>query len=220
LLTLVRVSAAAAARHDGVWRFVRQRDTARPTMTLLSIAIAAGICTSLLPLVHGWAGSRMLAAALLAHSLGAVAARGASGFISDPAGLRRLIAAGVLLTTTGLVALSMASEPVLLVASMAMLGVGFGIVQNPTFVLLLNSADRSASANVSVVWNFAYDAGFGVGGVIFGGMASVIGSGPTLAVIACLTLFLLVRGNGARRAYGADTCRSAEAPALAHAGCN
>ena len=179
-------------------RLLRDRETLRSAVTLLWIATATGICTSLLPLVHPWASSATVAFGLLAHSICAVAARGASGAINGAARQSLALRLGVVVTAAGLLALAIAANDIVLISAMAALGAGFGLVQTPTFLTMLARSNEGDQGSVSALWNLAYDAGLGLGGVMFGMVAGGLGPFNTLIVIALVTCLLLAMGRTAR----------------------
>lgn len=172
-------------------KMLRGSDILRPTFALLCVAAATGISTSLLPLVHSWATPATIALGLFVHSIGAVLARGLSGRVIAAAAQTRTLQAGIALTVFGLLALAVAMNGLVLVVAMGLLGSGFGLVQNPTFVLLLWCAGDGTQGEVSALWNLAYDAGLGLGAVLFGIVAGVIGPFLTLIVVAIAILPLI-----------------------------
>jgi predicted MFS family arabinose efflux permease len=188
-------------------KLLKDPGVVRPAFSLLCVATATGISTSLLPLVQSWATPATIAVGLFAHSIGAVVARGLSGRVSATAAQARMLQAGIALTALGLFALAIAMNGPALVLAMGLLGSGFGLVQNPTFVVLLARAGDGAEGEVSVLWNLAYDAGLGLGAVLFGIVADAIGPSRALFVIAVaiLPLIFIMTGSGGSSALKAKT---------------
>jgi predicted MFS family arabinose efflux permease len=198
------VSAAQAHSQDAsLFRLLRDRFALQATLVLLCVAATAGICTSLLPLVHPWATPATVALGLLVHSLTCVGARGAAGLFSSDRGQAMLLRWGLAATVLGLIALSTATGPSALVLATALLGGGFGLVQNASFLRMLAVPASNVAGAASTLWSVTYDAGLGLGAVLFGLMASTFGIFATLGVIAVLAALVLIADwapatNGAR----------------------
>lgn len=88
---------------------------------------------------------------------------------------------------------------------MALFGVGFGVTQNATLTLMYARVPVSGYGTVSALWNFAYDAGMGVGAVGFGVLAGQTGYPLAFTLTAALMLTALAPAwrdrlaNGSRR---------------------
>jgi hypothetical protein len=54
-------------------------------------------------------------------------------------------------------------SPVTVVAGVALFGIGFAITQNATLPMMYSRVTSSGCGAVGGLWNFAYDAGMGVG---------------------------------------------------------
>jgi ribosomal protein S18 acetylase RimI-like enzyme len=70
-------------------------------------------------------------------------------------------------------------------------GIGFGVTQNATITLMYSRVPASGYGTVSALWNFAYDAGMGVGAVGFGAVAGLTGYPWAFALTAALMLTAL-----------------------------
>jgi predicted MFS family arabinose efflux permease len=87
------------------------------------------------------------------------------------------------------------------IAGMCLFGAGFGIIQNATFVLMINRMPASGPGTASALWNLAYDAGYGAGPAAFGLFAEHTGYPAAFALTGALMLVAL---PAARRERTAD----------------
>ena len=85
------------------------------------------------------------------------------------------------------------------IAGMCLFGIGFGIVQNATLVLMIDRMPASGIGTASALWNLAYDAGYGAGPVVFGLVVGHIGYSAAFAVTGVLILAALPAGRRAQR---------------------
>ena len=85
-----------------------------------------------------------------------------------------------MIATAGLAGLLWLASPVAVIAGIGLFGLGFGILQNATFTLMINRTPASGFGTASAIWSLAYDAGYGVGqaafGVVVGGTGYPVGS--------------------------------------------
>jgi len=77
------------------------------------------------------------------------------------------------------------------IAGMALFGIGFGIIQNVTFTLLIDRGPASGYGTASALWNLAYDAGYGAGPVAFGIFVGCTGYPAAFALTGMLMLAAL-----------------------------
>jgi len=92
-------------------------------------------------------------------------------------------------------------------AGMALFGTGFGIIQNATLVLMIDRMPADGLGTASALWNLAYDAGYGVGPVVFGLFAGHAGYPAAFALTGLLILVALPAGRRARAASPTVTGR-------------
>ena len=134
-------------------------------------------------------------------TIGAVAAvsRWWIGRIGDRTGADRLMAPLLALTTVGLVltALSVGEDerPWLLLLSMAVVGFGYGALQNVTLVCAFAQVGPRHYGSASAVWNIGFDSGTGLGSVMLGLVAGAAGFSvgylvSAVVVAACIPLSL------------------------------
>ncbi|MEV7908033.1 MFS transporter, partial [Streptomyces anulatus] len=139
------------------------------------------------------AGSQGTAAtALLAHSCAMPLARWAAGRYGDRHGQSVLLVPAVIVAIIGMAGVVWLDNPYAVIVGAALFGAGFGAAQNVTLVLMLARSPSSAFAQVSALWNLAYDGGMGIGAVGFGLVAGSVGYPAGFAlIVAVLALALL-----------------------------
>ncbi|MEU8227174.1 hypothetical protein [Kribbella sp. NPDC048915] len=71
-------------------------------------------------------------------------------------------------------------------------GVALGAAQNLTLGLMYSRVDRSRYGQVSALWNLAYDAGWGLGALIFGGIVGSTGYPIAFALTAAVVALTVV----------------------------
>ena len=98
---------------------------------------------------------------------------------------------GVLLAAIGMSALVFIGSTPAIVGGMVLFGVGFGITQNATLTLMFERVSPSGYDAVSAVWNVGYDAGLGIGAVVFGFVSTHTGYPIAFAVLAAFMLAML-----------------------------
>ncbi|HWN34423.1 MAG TPA: MFS transporter [Pseudonocardia sp.] len=184
---LVAGSAGAARRGGSVG----------PVVAMLGCATAQGALVTFLPLAVTAPGT-VVPIALLGTASGAVLGRVVAGHLVDRRGWGgRLLVPGVLLAVVGMLAEVLVSRAptlggaVLLVAGAALVGFGFGLVQNDSLVAMFAAAGKARYGRASAVWNIAYDAGTGAGAVGLGAVAELFGFRVTFGVSAALLLLVL-----------------------------
>jgi len=98
---------------------------------------------------------------------------------------------GVLLAALGMSALVLIGSTPAIIAGMVLFGVGFGITQNATLTLMFDRVSPSGYDAVSAVWNVGYDAGLGIGAVVFGFVSTHTGYPVAFAILAAFMLAML-----------------------------
>jgi Arabinose efflux permease len=161
------------------------RSSAAPLVAMLTCAVAQGGIITFLPLaVPG--GGLVVPAALLATAAGAMLGRLAGGELVDRLGWGgRLLVPGMLLAAAGLAAEVLGGD-VLVVAGAAVVGFGFGIVQNDSLTTLFTAFGAAGYGVASALWNIAFDAGTGVGALGIGAVADGFGYPAGFASAAAL----------------------------------
>jgi predicted MFS family arabinose efflux permease len=168
---------------------------ALPAVVLFVVTVSGGGVMTFLP--------QAVASSLLSSwglfVLGGLAAisRWWIGRIGDRRGNDRLMAPLLALTTVGLVLLAVAVADDawlwLLLPALAVVGFGYGALQNVTLVSAFAQVTPRHYGSASAVWNIGFDAGTGVGAVMIGLVASVSGFPAgfvvsAIVVAACIPL--------------------------------
>jgi MFS family permease len=184
-------SAAAAQRNH------RTRATRyRLPLIFAASTIAAGVLDSFLPLARG-VPSGTASAALLVQAIAATLTRWQAGRYGDRYGHARLLIPALVLAALGMTALLWLATPVAIFAGMVLFGAGFGVIENATFALLI---EQQPEARASALWNFAYDAGYGLGPAAFGLFSACTGYPAGFALTGALVLAVLPAALRERRA--------------------
>jgi predicted MFS family arabinose efflux permease len=172
----------------GLLAGLRQSGQRRPALIFAASTVAAGVVVSFLPLATGL--SRNIAAAgLFAQALTAMAGRWWGGRLGDRLGHARLLAPALAIAAAGMAALFWLASPVTVIAGMGLFGLGFGILQNATFALMISRMPASGFGAASAIWNLAYDAGYGAGPAAFGVFVGVTGY-PLAFMFSALVMVL------------------------------
>jgi MFS family permease len=161
--------------------------------------IAAGVLDSFLPLAQG-VSSSLCSAALLIQAITATLSRWQAGRYGDRYGHARLLIPALIVAAAGLVAMMGLASPAAIFAGMAAFGAAFGVLENTTFVLLI---EHLPEARASTLWNLAYDAGYGAGPAVFGLFAARTGYPVAFALTGVLVLAVLPAARRERATAGA-----------------
>ncbi|MFI1660792.1 MFS transporter [Streptomyces sp. NPDC020472] len=189
-------------RPIGVTAGFRTPALSRPVLVFSVTALAAGILVTFLPLAVPSASGGVVATALFAQTTAATGARWVAGRHGDRHGPAALLVPGLVVAAAGTLLTSLTHSPVAVVIGVALFGVGFGVTQNTTLTLMYARVPVSGYGTVSALWNFAFDAGMGVGAVGFGFLAGRTGYPWAFVLTAVLMLTALVPARRDRRAEG------------------
>ncbi|THA47100.1 MFS transporter [Streptomyces sp. A1136] len=181
-----------SGRSIGVLAGLRTAALLRPAVLFSATALAAGIIVTFLPLAVPPASTGVVAGALFVQSAASTVARWGAGRHGDRHGPASLVLPALAVSAAGTLLTSLTHSPVAVVAGVALFGVGFGVTQNATLTLMYARVPTSGYGTVSALWNFAYDAGMGVGAVGFGVLTGQTGYPVAFALTAMLTLTALV----------------------------
>src|SRR4029077_4729102 len=159
--------------------------------------VAAGVVVSFLPLAAGASGS-VAAIGLLAQALTATVSRWCAGRYGDRHGHAGLLVPGLIMAGLGMIAMIwLAAPPV--IAAVCLFGMGVGIIQNATLVLMIDRVPASGIGAASALWNLAYDAGYGAGPAAFGLFVGHTGYPAAFAATGVLILAALPAGRREQR---------------------
>jgi predicted MFS family arabinose efflux permease len=138
---------------------------------------ATGVLVTFLPLAVFGTGLYSSATALLIFGLTSTASRWWAGRFGDRRDPHHLLAPGLLASALGMTALPQGG-PVLLGGAL-LFGGGFGLLQSSTLLLTMQRVAEDERGLGSALWNVSFDAGTGVGALLFGFLIG--GSGFSVA---------------------------------------
>ena len=159
-----------------------------PLAAMLTCSVAQGGLITFLPLAVP--GGLWVAAALLVTAAGSLAGRSLAGRLVDRHGMSgRLLLPGVLLAALGMgTEIAGLTVGPLVVLGAAVVGIGFGLVQNDALTALFAASGPRRYGQASAAWNIAYDAGTGAGAVGLGAVAEPFGFRAAFGLSALLLL--------------------------------
>jgi MFS family permease len=190
---------AGTGRPDGLLAGLRQAGQLRPFLIFAASTVAAGAVVSFLPLATGVSGN-VAAAGLLVQALTATISRWWAGRRGDRTGHARLLVPALAIASVGMITMIWLASPAAVLVGMSLFGIGFGIVQNATFVLMIDRMPPSGLGTASALWNLAYDAGYGAGPALFGLLVIHTGYPAAFALTAALMLAALPAARWERSA--------------------
>jgi len=172
-----------------------------PAVSLAIGAVIVGATVTFLPIAHPEAGQGTIMLALLIQGLASATARWAAGRPIDRRGPQGAAIGGVglALVATALLALP---GSVAVIAGMAMSGIAFGVLQSATLAQLMARTTPAQVDGAGALWNGAYDAGLGIGGLAFGVLAPSLGYAASFVITAVglsLVAFLVFHRFEAQR---------------------
>jgi predicted MFS family arabinose efflux permease len=194
-----RGAAEAPTEHPvGLLDGLRHAGQLRPSLIFATSTVAAGVVVSFLPLASG-VSSNVAAAGLLAQALAATLGTWWAGRYGDRRGHARLLAPGLAIASLGMTAMIWPALPAAVIVGMCLFGTGFGILQNATFVMMIDRMPASGLGTASALWSLAYDAGYGAGPAVFGLAVSHTGYPAAFALTGALMLAALPAARRERR---------------------
>ncbi|MFB8085961.1 MFS transporter [Streptomyces sp. NPDC055992] len=182
----------ASGRPISITEALRTAELLRPAVVFAVTALAAGIVVTFLPLAVHVSATGLVAAALFVQPATATLARWLAGRHGDRCGSAGLVLPGLLLSALGTGLMALTGHPVAVIIAVGLFGIGFGVAQNATLTLMYARVSAAGYGTVSALWNFAYDAGMGVGAVSFGWLAAGTGYPWAFALTALAMLGALV----------------------------
>jgi predicted MFS family arabinose efflux permease len=139
----------------------------RVFLVFAATTTAAGVIVTFLPLAFTQGSGLFSAAgALLVVGVASAIGRWWAGRFGDRRDPRLLLSPGLLAAALGMIALP--SGGTFLIGGAALFGIGFGLLQNVTLVLMMERVSESEYGLGSTLWNVAFDAGTGLGAFVFG----------------------------------------------------
>ncbi len=182
---------AAKEKPIGVLAGFRMPALARPAVVFSATTMAAGVVVTFIPLAAINASENVVAMALLVQAATSTFTRWWAGHLGDRHGAAMLLIPGLLLATCGMFALIFVATTPAIMIGMVLFGTGYGITQNASLSLMFERVSPSGYDAVSAVWNVAYDAGIGIGAVVFGVVSTHSGYPVAFAVLATFMLAML-----------------------------
>jgi MFS family permease len=186
----------------------RMAGALRLPLIFAAATIAAGVLDSFLPLANG-IPSNLCSAALLVQAIAATFSRWQAGRLGDRHGHARPLIPALVVAALGMATMMLLGSVVALFAGMVLFGIGFGVIENATFALLI---ERLPEAKASALWNFAYDAGYGAGPAVFGLICVHTGYPAAFALCGALILAAVPAASRDRKAAASGSTVAAESP--------
>jgi predicted MFS family arabinose efflux permease len=183
---LVRSVAPEAGPGPAGTRRAAVRAALAPSAVLFAVTMAGGGVITFLPIERP-DGVLATVALLVFGATGAVT-RWRSGALADRLGSSGLLPVALAVAAAGLVvtAVGLNTGGAWIVVGAAVLGAGYGAVQNLTLVAAFARAGEQGATTASAMWNAAFDAGTAVGALALGFLAAGIGLDLTYVVVAAL----------------------------------
>lgn len=189
---LPAVTAPAHEAPVGVLAGLLTPELARPAIVFSATAMAAGVIVTFLPLAAIQASGNVIATALLIQAAASTLSRWYAGHLGDKHGPASLLIPGLTAAAVGMLLLVLIASTRAIMIGMILFGIGFGITQNATLTLMFDRVSPSGYDAVSAVWNVGYDAGLGIGAVVFGVLSSRTGYPIAFAVLGAFMLAMLI----------------------------
>ena len=174
----------------GLLAGLRQAGQLRPAIIFAASTVAAGVVVSFLPLAAG-VSRNVAAAGLLAQALTGTVGRWLAGRLGDRHGHARLLTPALVIGAAGMAGLLCLTSPAAVIAGMCVFGLGFGLLENSTFALMIDRMPASGYGTASAIWSLAYDGGYGAGPAAFGVFVGVTGYPVTFALSGLLMIAAL-----------------------------
>jgi predicted MFS family arabinose efflux permease len=178
-------------RTAGFFAGLRRGPLLRVFLVFAATTTAGGIIVTFLPLaVTQGSGLFSAAGALLVVGITSATSRWWAGRFGDRRDARLLLSPGLLAAAFGMSVLP--SGGTFLVGGAALFGIGFGLLQNVTLVLIMERVSESEYGLGSTLWNVAFDAGTGLGAFVFGFVIAAFGYSWAFYLCAVLVSSALV----------------------------
>ena len=143
-----------------------------PVLVGVLITLTFGGVLSFAPLALAESGLGSATIFFLLAGLARAAARWASGRGIDRLGPHRFLAPGAVLVVVGAFLLATGDSPATVTTSAVFYGAGYGLVQNASFLGMMDRAGPTNAGVVSTLWNLSIDGGVAIGGLLLGAVAA------------------------------------------------
>jgi len=174
--------------YHGVLTALCNRALTRPAMIFATSTAAVGLLVTFLPLAATGKPAWVATAALLAQPAASTAARCVAGRLGDWHGHAFLLTPGVLLSAAGIAAVAATGTPAAIIGGALVFGIGFGMLQNATLVLIYSRVPVGGEGSASAIWNATYDLGMAAGALGAGLIVTPLGYPTTFVLAAALML--------------------------------
>ena len=174
----------------GFFAGLRRAPLRRIFLLFATVTMAGGVVITFLPLAVPGSGVFSAASALLLIGVSSTASRWWAGRFGDRRDPRLLLAPGLLVCALGVAGLPLGG--VVLVVGALLFGVGFGLLQNATLILMMERVSKSEYGLGSTLWNASFDAGTGIGAFAFGFVISAVGFSWSFAICSGLLASALI----------------------------
>jgi predicted MFS family arabinose efflux permease len=169
---------------------IRRGPLLRPFLLFSTTTMAGGVVLTFLPLGVTASGLTSAATALLLLGITSTLVRWWAGRFTDRRGVRPLLVPGVAACAIGLAAMPPGGLPMLFGA--ALFGLGFGTLQNVTLLQIMERVPEEERGLGSTIWNISFDAGTGVGALLFGFVIAATGFDAAFYLCAALVAASLI----------------------------
>jgi predicted MFS family arabinose efflux permease len=194
IVALVPLPASEAQELHGMLHALRSPNVLRLAIAFSTTTLASGLLLTYLPIAAGVSFTSAVAAlALFAVQVTATIARWVAGRFADRRDARLLVLPAIGVILAGLLVILLA--PTLVILGTAVFGFGFGLLQNSSLHLMMDSTGPAGFGAASAVWNIAYDVGLGVGALVFGLLGADYALGVSVALVA-IAAIAVVRRSG------------------------
>jgi predicted MFS family arabinose efflux permease len=177
----------AARRVGGLLGALRNRSVLLPFLVSLAANVAFGGMISFVPLVLTGPGVESASLFFLGTGIWRALSRWHSSRLADRRRPASLLTAGPLIAIPGAVALAAGSGIWFLVAA-ALVGIGLGIIQNISYLSMLDDVEPHNHGLVATLWNVSLDGGVMVGAL---GLALLERATSLTAVLWALVLIFI-----------------------------
>ena len=157
----------------GFFEGLKRGPLLRVVLLFSAATMAGGVVVTFLPLAVSGDGLFSAAGALLVVGVTSTAARWWAGRFGDRRDPHLLLVPGLVASAVGVAGL--ASGGAVMLGSAVLFGTGFGLLQNSTLLLVMGRVPDSEQGLGSTLWNVSFDAGTGLGAVLFGVVISALG---------------------------------------------
>ena len=156
---------------------------------LLSCSFGGGL--TFVPVALPLDGLGSAATYFLVAGASRAAGRWLSGRLVDRFRPRRVLIIAMLLCLSGLVALALHSNPLLVIVAGLCYGAGYGSIQTAAYVGMLERGTARDSGAISALWNSGIDLGSSLGGTMIGLAAAHVGFDTAIWVLPFAVLLSL-----------------------------